>query len=149
MIRKILVTAVLMGYPILGWTSVFNCAIKQGEGNQRKEIWSGKISLNDGAEVAGKVLIIKKDGRAIALDEIKSLNSADIPVQKALKPYDGLLVVGLRRSGRSLDLNVGHVDARRTKDFAPMEVGSWASIETKEIGLLHHRIGVWVLCKVE
>ncbi|MBI4061061.1 MAG: hypothetical protein HY403_06490 [Elusimicrobia bacterium] len=67
----------------------------------------------------------------------------------AKKPYDGLLVIGLRKQARSLDLNLGHVDATNKKNSMPMDVNAWSSLETKEIGVTDARKHLTALCQLE
>lgn len=151
MFRSLIAIAVLVILPSFCSAATYDCVVKQSKAKSegKKDLWSGKIVLKDGMEGDAAVFIIKKNGEGISLGE--ALKNAGDPaaIQAAMKPYNGLLVIGLRKSGGSLDINLGHIDFMNTTNSAPMDVDGWASVETREIGVTDARRGLTGFCRLE
>ncbi len=151
MLRMIIAVITLVVLPVVSSASTYACAVKQrtATGGEPKDLWSGKIGLKDGPEGDAAVFVIGKNGNAIPITDIAK-NSMDYDAMRAaMKPYDGLLVIGLRKQKQGLDLNLGHVDTSNNKDSAPMDVDAWSSPATKEIGVTDVRKHLAALCRLE
>lgn len=133
--------------------SSYDRTLKRGAAGERKKIWSGKIVLKDGMETVGRQYIVKKDGKVISFDDLK-YSDPKVSIENVFKLYNGLYGFGLRRNGTHLDLSGGRIDIKRQstlseKKISLMDVDALASIETKEIGVLDERAGIWIFCKAQ
>ncbi len=150
MLRKTIAITTLVMLPRFCSASTYDCVVKHhGVKAGELNIWSGKISLKDDAQADAEVFVIKKDGAGVSIKEITKGDIDANALPAAMKPCDGLLVIGLRKQARNLDLNLGHVDAANKKNSAPMDVDAWSSVETKEIGVTDARKHLTALCQLE
>jgi hypothetical protein len=151
MLRHILATAAFVLLPEFCAASTYHCVLKQkGPGDAKpKSLWAGKIVLKDEEAADAQVFVVQKNGAAISFGEITKDAADSDAVRAAVKPYDGLPVMGLRQNGLALDVNLGHVDSANPKDLAPMDADAVSSVDTKEIGVSDARIGLSVMCRLE
>jgi hypothetical protein len=130
----------------------YDCTVKQQDAKAEKDIWSGPIVLMDrafGSPVltASEGLVIEKTGTGISVRDIWKNSNGIAAMKKALKPYNGLLMILLSRAGSDLHIHLGHVDSAAKDDLVPMEVDAWAPVEARKIGVADVRRGLTAECQ--
>lgn len=128
--------------------ATYNCILERREQGDKKyvKVWSDKLDLKDGKGPQGSVAVIK-GSTTILLDSLTK--SGVIPLRDAFRPYDGLIVVGLRKDGGRLDINLGHVDSSNEENMMPFDSLAWASPTAMEIGLINEARGLKLFCRRE
>lgn len=126
----------------------YNCALERRSPGEKKytRIWSDKLNLKSGKGPQASVAVIKGSA-TVFLDSLTK--NAAIPLREAFRPYDGMLVVGLRSDNGRLDINLGHVDISNEENMMPFDSLAWTLSNTKEIGLVNETQGLKLVCRRE
>jgi hypothetical protein len=139
-LMKALILMFFLLAPNVSFGLSFDCSIehKDAKLEKNKKIWSGTLTTKGKSGVEAAAVIIKKDGTAFSMMSLlmNELNgSAVSTLADELKPYDGLMVLGLKLENGLIYLNSSHVDISNHSNMAPFDAMGWTSIASKKMGI--------------